>query len=66
MKTSSVTVNIVIIIGCMMIFMGSLSILLTYGTKQYDINEEESKALCYVRTILAHTSHVHVHPYFHR
>ena len=45
MKTSSVTVNIVIIVGCMMIFMGSLSILLTYGTKQYDINEEESKAL---------------------
>ena len=59
MKTSSVTVNIVIIVGCMMIYMGSLSILVTYGAKQYDINEKESSALCYVRPNFAHTLHVH-------
>ena len=60
MKTSSITVNTVIIFSCMLIFMGSLSVLLTYGTNQYDINEKESKALCYVRSILAYTSHVYL------
>ena len=55
MKTSSVTVNIVITVSCMMIFMGILPILLTYGAKHYGINEEESNALCYVRSLLAQT-----------
>ena len=59
MKTSSVTVNIAITVSCMLIFMGTLPILLTYGAKHYDINEEESSALCYVRSILAQTLHVH-------
>ena len=61
MKTSSVTVNIVIVVGCMMIFMGTLPLLLIYGAEQYDIDEEESiaSALCYVRSILAHTLHVY-------
>ena len=59
MKTSSVTVNIVIVIGCMMMFMGTLPLLLLYGVEQYDVNKEESNALCYVRSTLAHTSHVH-------
>ena len=51
MKTSSVTVNVVVTVGCMVIFMGTLMILLTYGVKQYGISEGESTALCYVRSI---------------
>ena len=59
MKTSSVTVNVVVIVGCTMISTSILAILLTYGVKQYGISEGESSALCYVRSIFAHTLHAH-------
>ena len=49
MKTSNVTINVVIIVACILAFMIPLPLLLTFGYNQYDINEEESSALCYVR-----------------
>ena len=62
MKTSSVTVNVVIIVGCILLFMIPLPALLTYGSKQYSISEEGSNALCYVRSIFTHFVHVqHMH-----
>ena len=49
MKTSSVSFNVMIIIGCMLVFMIGVPALLTYGAKQYNINEAEFSALCHVR-----------------
>lgn len=49
MRTSSVTFNIMIIIGCVMVFMLPLPVILTYGAKQYDISETEFIVLCHVR-----------------
>ena len=68
MKTSSVTVNVVITVGCMVIFMGTLMILLTYGVKQYGISEGESTALCYVRSIFLHILYVlqYIHDFISR
>ena len=54
MKTSSVTFNVMIIVGCMLVFMIALPTLLTYGAKQYDISETEFSALCHVRLISVH------------
>ena len=54
MKTSSVTINVVITVGCMMLFMTGLPLLLIYGAKHYNLSEKDSSALCYVRSIFVH------------
>ena len=64
MKTSSVTINVVIIVGCMMLFMTGLPLLIIYGAKHYNLSEKESSAPCYVILIFVTTyftcSYIHI------
>ena len=53
MKTSSVTFNIMIIVGCVLVFMVTIPILLIYGANQYNINKTEFTVLCQVSTLSA-------------
>ena len=68
MKTSSVTFNVMIIVGCMLVFTIAVPTLLTYGAKQYDISETEFSALCHVRlaTFCTHCPYMSYLNYIYR
>ena len=57
MKASSVSFNIMIIVGCIMVFTIPIPVLLTYGAEQYNISDTEFSALCHVSRIF---THIHV------
>ena len=58
MKTSSVMINVAIIVSCMMLFMTNVLLLTIFGSKKYKFSGKVSNALCYVRLIFVRTSHV--------
>lgn len=51
MKSSSLTLNLVIIVACNLIFFTNVLRLLVYGAGKYDIGDTTSSALCQVRLL---------------
>ena len=57
MRASSVSFNMMIIVGCIMVFAIPIPVLLIFGAVDYNISETEFNALCHVSWIF---THIHV------